>query len=74
MWHDLTLAKTYVGEKVVKLYIEDIKLVKEYLGVDGTGAEGRYKEILWEIRKRVPGNNSVAKLVDEAGKLRGFLG
>jgi len=74
MWHDLALAKTYVGEKVVELYIEDIKFVKEYLGVDGTGAEGHYKELLWQIRKRIPENNLVAKLVDEAGKLRGFLG
>ena len=74
MWYDLALAKTYVGEKIVKLYIEDIKNVKDYLGVDDVGAEGRYKELLWQIRKRIPENNSVAKLVDEAGKLRGFLG
>lgn len=70
-----TIARSYVGEKALKLILSDVEEVQELLGVSAESVE-EYEKLLIEAHKHIVTGDAekAVGLIEKAASIRGALG
>ncbi len=70
-----TIARSYIGEKALKLLLSDVEEVQELLSVSAEPIE-EYEKLLIDARKYVVAGDAerAVKLIEKAASIRGALG